>query len=268
MKKLCRTIVLLALVCITMAGCTTKESVIEEGGTSTSSISTTEEIQETSSSIEQTASSSETKTTSTSSIEAMQWSAEQSAALADAMVLFGDEMGQNSYAKVETPETLTFQSGESFEGYRVLESYQYQNGETVHRYFFVLNPDGGPLVLYSTGGTDVKPTMNELLPKMFAEIVDGIDVTSLAESPAMIRYETEYFIIEIPEAWEGQWTVTETVDGYVRNYTFYYDGGSAIVSVIPNRNSYMVGISSEAAAGFFNRPGGAKIVWSLNGGLD
>ncbi|HFI0304154.1 TPA: hypothetical protein ACGOVA_001329 [Streptococcus suis] len=102
------------------------------------------------------------------------WSHIQSAALAEAMLEFGDQMGQQGYVIVDRPDKLTFESGASFDGYQVMESYQYSSGSTTHRYFFVTNPSGQPEVLYSTGGTVVKPTANELLPRLYAEVLSGV----------------------------------------------------------------------------------------------
>lgn len=110
------------------------------------------------------------------------WNDHQASALAQAMVRFGDEMKQPGYVKVDTPIRLHFQSEKIFDGYKVLESYQYQNGSTTHRYFFVLTPMGVPEVLYSTGDTNVKPTENELIPKLFNAIYYGSTANLSIES--------------------------------------------------------------------------------------
>lgn len=92
----------------------------------------------------------------------------QASSLAQGMVNFGREMGQTPYVKTDVPLTLTWETGGSVSGYTVYESYIYHGGGTTHRYFFVMNPSGNPEVLYSTGGTVVKPTVNVLITMLFS----------------------------------------------------------------------------------------------------
>lgn len=109
----------------------------------------------------------------TASIQIGKLTSSQSEKLDTGMVNFGREMGQTPYVKTDVPLSLTWESGGAVSGYTVYESYIYQSGGTTHRYFFTTNPNGEAEVLYSTGGTSVKHTANNLISTMFWGILRG-----------------------------------------------------------------------------------------------
>lgn len=97
----------------------------------------------------------------------------QASRLASGMDMFGRNMGQYPYIKTDVPTALTWQHGGMVSGYTIYESYIYQLGGTVHRYFFVTNPAGVTEVLYSTGGTVVRHTANADIGGIFANAFVG-----------------------------------------------------------------------------------------------
>ncbi|MDO4814003.1 MAG: hypothetical protein Q3988_02815 [Gemella sp.] len=125
----------------------------------------------------------------------------QSERLAKGMVDFGRNMGQSPYIKTDVPTSLTWQTGGAVVGYTIYESYIYQSGGTTHRYFFVTNPSGGTEVLYSTGGTSVKPTANADIGGIFANAYGN---SGAASAPAPVAAPTGTSSIRIGELSSAQ----------------------------------------------------------------
>ncbi|HEL1612894.1 TPA: DUF805 domain-containing protein [Streptococcus suis] len=106
-----------------------------------------------------------------------EWPPSKQDELAQYMVQFGHEMNQPNYQRIAITKPLVWSGRELDENFKILDGYEYwyDNYTKVHRYIFVVNVTGEPVVLYSkdTGDPEfyiVGLTQNEMLPTAFREI--------------------------------------------------------------------------------------------------
>lgn len=110
--------------------------------------------------------------------QAVLWSFDKQEALARYMVEFGQAMGQPNYQRIPITRKIIWSGVELDSSYQIVDGYEYwyNNGQSVHRYIFVIKPNGEPVVLYSedTGASDyyiTRVTQNDVLPSAFYDIV-------------------------------------------------------------------------------------------------
>lgn len=132
------------------------------------------------------------ETTPSKTEETGPWTADKSAALADFMKSWGDEMGQPNYQKGIgwgniSADMLYWKDGSKLDAefsktgsgtakYRIVETYSnWDNYPTVHNYFFAITDTGEGIVFHSpTASSDVlslNPTENVDLRNKFASLV-------------------------------------------------------------------------------------------------
>ncbi|HFI0452867.1 TPA: DUF805 domain-containing protein [Streptococcus suis] len=106
-----------------------------------------------------------------------EWPLSKQNELAQYMVQFGNEMKQPNYQRIAVTKPVIWSGRELDENFKILDGYEYwyDNYSKVHRYIFVVNVTGEPVVLYSkdTGDPEfyrVGLTQNEMLPGAFREI--------------------------------------------------------------------------------------------------
>ncbi|HFI0237113.1 TPA: DUF805 domain-containing protein [Streptococcus suis] len=106
-----------------------------------------------------------------------EWPLSKQNELAQYMVQFGKEMNQPNYQRIAVTKPVVWSGRELDENFKILDGYEYwyDNYSKVHRYIFVVNVTGEPVVLYSkdTGDPEfyrVGLTQNEMLPGAFREI--------------------------------------------------------------------------------------------------
>ncbi|HFI0723461.1 TPA: DUF805 domain-containing protein [Streptococcus suis] len=105
------------------------------------------------------------------------WPLSKQNELAQYMIQFGNEMNQPNYQRISITKPVVWSGRELDENFKILDGYEYwyDNYTKVHRYIFVVNATGEPVVLYSkdTGDPEfyiVSQTQNEMLPIAFREI--------------------------------------------------------------------------------------------------
>lgn len=108
------------------------------------------------------------------------WNEGKAKKLANYMIEFGKNMNQPSYRQIPLSTNLYWTNGDKVSSdYQIVDAYEYwfSSGTKVHRYFFAINLDGTPKVLYSqdTNGEhyNVSETNNTDLRTSFASIVNG-----------------------------------------------------------------------------------------------
>lgn len=108
------------------------------------------------------------------------WNEGKAKKLANYMVEFGKNMNQPNYRQIPLSTNLYWTDGDKVSSdYQIVDAYEYwfSSSTKVHRYFFAINSDGTPKVLYSqdTNGEhyNVSETNNTDLRTSFASIVNG-----------------------------------------------------------------------------------------------
>lgn len=107
------------------------------------------------------------------------WNASRQSGLASFMQKWGNEMNQPDYKRSQFDSSRIYWMSNDqplSADYQVLDCYEYwYGGNSVHRYFFTISPDGSPLVLYSptTNGDKfyVKETENDAIKAGFRNLM-------------------------------------------------------------------------------------------------
>lgn len=114
---------------------------------------------------------------SSTTVSQEDWPLSKQNELAQYMIQFGNEMNQPNYQRIAITKPVVWSGRELDENFKILDGYEYwyDNYTKVHRYIFVVNITGEPVVLYSkdTGDPEfyiVSLTQNEMLPIAFREI--------------------------------------------------------------------------------------------------
>lgn len=114
---------------------------------------------------------------SSTTVSQEDWPLSKQNELAQYMIQFGNEMNQPNYQRISITKPVVWSGRELDENFKILDGYEYwyDNYSKVHRYIFVVNITGEPVVLYSkdTGDPEfyiVSLTQNEMLPIAFREI--------------------------------------------------------------------------------------------------
>lgn len=114
---------------------------------------------------------------SSTTVSQEDWPLSKQNELAQYMIQFGNEMNQPNYQRISITKPVVWSGRELDENFKILDGYEYwyDNYTKVHRYIFVVNVTGEPVVLYSkdTGDPElyiVSLTQNEMLPIAFREI--------------------------------------------------------------------------------------------------